>query len=229
MSRPPPCAASVLATPPRFTRRSPAAPSGWCSRAQPAFRRPSVRDVVVASLSVAAARVLKPAGASRESNRGWDEDEMRRAERALGAPKKTLCPTRSRSAHSRARLERPRRAGGEAPPTLPPLTRRACPRATGQRGHGAARIVRGGRRRASSGRTRSASSPVGAWSTANVKGPHNRIAAGWAAEWSARRAVQVWYERQERGRWENVPGPVDERSLGVTASGTGAGGAARMS
>jgi hypothetical protein len=171
MSQPPPCAARVLAVYPRSTRRSPAAPS----------RRPSVRSVVVASLSVAAARVRKP-GARLGNRTGWDdEDEMRQAEMAPGAPKETLCPTRSRSVMARACSERPRCSGREAHPTLPPLTRRTCPRATGQCEHDAARIVRGSRRRSSSGRAWPASSPLGAGSTANVKDPPNSVVAGCAA------------------------------------------------
>jgi hypothetical protein len=169
---------------------------------------------------------------ARLGNRtGWDEDEiMRQAEMAPSAPKETLCPTRSVSVNSRARSERPRRAGREAPPTLPRLTRRAWTRATGKHEHEAARIVLGGCRRASSGRARSASSPVGALSAANVKDPSSSAGARCAAGWGARAAAQVRYGRKERGSWENVPGSVDERSSAVAAScAGGSGGAVRAS
>jgi hypothetical protein len=61
---------------------------------------------------------------------GWEEDEMRWAEMAPGAPKENACPTRSRSVIAWACSERPRRAAREAPSTRPSLTRRARPRAT---------------------------------------------------------------------------------------------------
>jgi hypothetical protein len=146
----------VQACPTRFRFRASAKPGDlqygtWASRTRPS--RP---------------RECGSRRARLRERTGWDEDERRRAEMAPGAPKEDACPTRSRSVNARARPERPRRAGREAPPPPPSLARRACPRATGQREHGAARIVRGGRRRASSGRTRSASPPLSALSAANV-------------------------------------------------------------
>jgi hypothetical protein len=72
--------------------------------------------------------------------------------------------------------------------------------------------------------------PLGAWSTANVRDPPYSAAVCCAAGSIARAASQVLYKRKERGSWENVLWPVDERSSTVAAScAGGSGGAARAS